>query len=345
MIPCSLQVGGLPQSNYPDKERFAHVVFNFLRRKDKTTHALARTRKGWGGGLAALFQGATLSDDRLWEDLEDALISADVGVDTSLGVVNTVRQRVREEGVDDPDEVIELFKEELAFLLDPEDKSFWDWYDQENLAAKPFVLMIVGVNGAGKTTSIAKMAAHYQRMGKSVLIGAGDTFRAAAIDQLKVWGDRLQADVVAHQPGSDPGAVAFDAYEAATARGADVLLFDTAGRLHTKAPLMDELRKVRRVFESRAPGAPQQTLLVLDATTGHNGVEQARLFQEAVGVDGVFLAKLDGTAKGGVTVAIAQQLRLPVVFIGTGEGTDDLALFDTDDFVDALFGDEPQRAD
>ena len=186
------------------------------------------------------------------------------------------------------------------------------------------------------------MAAHYQRMGKSVLIGAGDTFRAAAIDQLKVWGDRLHADVVAHQPGSDPGAVAFDAYEAAAARGVDVLLFDTAGRLHTKAPLMDELRKVRRVFESRAPGAPHQTLLVLDATTGHNGVEQARLFQEAVGVDGVLLAKLDGTAKGGVTVAIAQRLRLPVVFIGTGEGQDDLTLFDTDDFVDALFGDEPQ---
>ena len=167
------------------------MVFNFLLRKDKTTHALAKTRKGWGGGLAALFQGATLSDDRLWEGLEDALISADVGVDTSLEVVNTVRQRVREEGVSEAGEVIELFKEELAFLLDPEDKSFWDWYDQEHLAAKPFVLMIVGVNGAGKTTSIAKMAAYYQRMGKSVLIGAGDTFRAAAIDQLKVWGDRL----------------------------------------------------------------------------------------------------------------------------------------------------------
>ena len=321
------------------------MVFNFLRRKDKTSHALARTRKGWGGGLASLFQGAMLSDERLWEGLEDALISADVGVETSLEVVNGVRQRVREEGVSDPDEVIELFKEELAFLLDPADKSFWNWYDQEQLAAKPFVLMIVGVNGSGKTTSIAKIAAHYQRMGKSVLIGAGDTFRAAAVDQLKVWGDRLHADVVAHQAGSDPGAVAFDAYEAAAARGADVLLFDTAGRLHTKAPLMDELRKVRRVFEGRAPGTPHQTLLVLDATTGHNGLQQARLFQESVGVDGVVLAKLDGTAKGGVTVAIAQQLRLPVVFIGTGEGMDDLALFDTDDFVDALFGEGPEGRD
>ena len=236
-----------------------------------------------------------------------------------------------------------MFKEELAVLLDPRDTTIWDWYDQEELAAKPFVLMVAGVNGVGKTTSIAKMTAHYRQMGKSVLIGAGDTFRAAAIDQLKVWGDRLNVDVVAHQQGADPGAVAFDAYEAAVARGADVLIFDTAGRLHTKGPLIEELRKVRRVFERQAPGAPQQTLLVLDATTGRNGLEQARVFQEAVGVDGVFLAKLDGTAKGGITVAIAQELHLPVVFIGSGEGLDDLSLFNTDDFVDALFGDEPSR--
>ena len=319
------------------------MVFNFLRRKDKTTDALARTRSGWGGGLAALFQNASLSDERLWEGLEEALISADVGVETSLATVNAVRRRVREEETTDPDEVVELFKEELAFLLEPEDKTFWDWYDRPDLPAKPFVLMVVGVNGAGKTTSIAKLAAHYRRMGKSVLIGAGDTFRAAAIEQIKVWGERIGADVVAHQHGADPGAVAFDSYEAAAARGADVLIFDTAGRLHTKTPLMDELRKVRRVFESRAPGAPQQTLLVVDAGTGHNGVEQARVFKEAVGVTGAFLAKLDGTAKGGVTVAVAQELQLPVVFIGTGEGEEDLALFDTDDFVDALFAPEPQR--
>ncbi len=318
------------------------MVFRFFRRREKTTSALARTRSGWGGGLAALFQGAVLSDDALWESLEEALITADIGVETSLATVERVRRRVREEGVGDPAEAPELFKEELALLLDTEDKSIWDWYDREDLAAKPFVLMVVGVNGVGKTTSIAKMTAHYQQLGKTVLIGAGDTFRAAAIDQLRVWGARLKVDVVAHQQGSDPGAVAFDAYEAAAARGADVLIFDTAGRLHNKGPLIEELRKVRRVFERLAPGAPQQTLLVLDATTGRNGLEQARVFQEAVGVDAVFLAKLDGTAKGGVTVAIAQDLRLPVVFIGTGEGVDDLSLFDTDDFVDALFGDEPR---
>ena len=319
------------------------LVFRFFRRKDKTTDALARTRSGWGGGLASLFQNATLSDDNLWGDLEDALISADVGVDTSLETVSRVRQRVRDEGVSDPSDVVEMFKEEMAVLLDPRDTSIWDWYDQEELAAKPFVLMVAGVNGVGKTTSIAKMTAHYRKMGKSVLIGAGDTFRAAAIDQLKVWGERLNVDVVAHQQGADPGAVAFDAYEAAVARGVDVLIFDTAGRLHTKGPLIEELRKIRRVFERQAPGAPQQTLLVLDATTGRNGLEQARVFQEAVGVDGVFLAKLDGTAKGGITVAIAQDLHLPIVFIGSGEGLDDLSLFDTDDFVDALFGDEPSR--
>ena len=320
------------------------MVFRLFRRKDKTRQALAKTRKGWGGGLRAVFEGATLSDEALWESVEDALIAADVGVETSLTLVNSVRDRVRAEGSTDADDVVEMFKEEMAVLLDPKNTSIWDWYDQPDIPAKPFVLMVVGVNGAGKTTSIAKLAQHYQAMNKHVLLAAGDTFRAAAVDQLKVWADRLNVDIVAHQHGSDPGAVAFDAYAAAVARGVDVLIIDTAGRLHNKAPLIDELRKVRRVLERQDPASPHQTLLVLDATTGHNGVEQARVFQEALGVNGVFLAKLDGTAKGGVTVAIAQELGLPVVFIGTGEGLDDLSLFDTDDFVDALFGDEPALA-
>jgi fused signal recognition particle receptor len=316
------------------------MVFRLFKRKEKTTEALARTRKGWGGGLGALFQGAALSDDALWEEVEDALISADVGVDTGLALVNRVRQRVRDEGAAD---VVEMFKEELAVLLDPEDTSIWDWYDQEEMAVKPFVLMVVGVNGVGKTTSIAKITQHYQSIGKKVLLGAGDTFRAAAVEQLQVWGNRLKVDVVAHQQGSDPGAVAYDAYQAAVARDVDVLIIDTAGRLHTKAPLIEELRKVRRILERFDEHLPHQTLLVMDATTGHNGLEQAKVFQEAVGVNGVFLAKLDGTAKGGITVAIAQELKLPVIFIGTGEGLDDLSLFDTDDFVDALFGDEPGK--
>ncbi|MDA0797661.1 MAG: signal recognition particle-docking protein FtsY [Chloroflexi bacterium] len=317
------------------------MVFRLFRRKDKTSEALARTRKGWGGGLGSLFQGATLSDDALWEQVEDALISSDVGVDTSLALVNRVRQRVREEGAPSASDVVEMFKEEMAVLLDPKDKTIWDWYDRETLPANPFVLMIVGVNGVGKTTSIAKLAKHYQELGKTVMVGAGDTFRAAAIEQVQVWGERLKIDIIAHQQGADPGAVAYDAYQAAVARGADVLIFDTAGRLHTKGPLIEELRKVRRIFERFDESVPHQTLLVLDATTGHNGLEQAKVFQEAVGVNGVFLTKLDGTAKGGITVAIAQELDLPVIFIGTGEGLDDISMFDTDDFVDALFGDEP----
>lgn len=314
------------------------MVFRLFKRKQQTSQALARTRKGWGGGLASLFENATLSDESLWEQVEDALISADVGVNTSLELVNRVRGRVRDEGATD---VVEMFKEEMAVLLDPSDKSIWDWYDQESLPVKPFVLMVVGVNGAGKTTSIAKMVKHYQSLGMKVVVGAGDTFRAAAIEQLEVWGQRLKVDVVAHQQGSDPGAVAYDAYQAALARKVDVLILDTAGRLHTKGPLIEELRKVQRVLKRFDEAVPHQVLLVLDATTGHNGLEQAKVFQEAVGVNGVFLAKLDGTAKGGITVAIAQELNLPVVFIGTGEGLDDISLFDTDDFVDALFGDDP----
>ena len=317
------------------------MPFRLFRSRDKTTQALAKTRLGWGGGLGALFSRGLLSDERLWQDVEDALISADVGVDTSLAMVQRVRQRVRDDNTTNPADVAEFFKEDLALLLDPPDKSIWDWYDQEELAARPFVLMVVGVNGAGKTTSVAKMARHYQRLGKTVVLGAGDTFRAAAVEQLRVWGKRLGVDVVAQGPAADPGAVAFDAYQATVARDADVLIFDTAGRLHTKAPLMEELRKVRRVFERQAAGAPHQTLLILDATTGHNGLEQARVFHDTLGVDGVFLAKLDGTAKGGITVAITEELKLPVVFIGTGEGLDDVSLFDTDDFVDALFGDAP----
>jgi fused signal recognition particle receptor len=312
------------------------MVFRLFKRKDKTTQALARTRKGRGGGLGALFQGATLSDESLWEEVEDALISSDVGVDASLALVNRVRQRVRDEGATD---VVEMFKEEMAVLLDPVDPTIWDWFDQPDLPVKPFVLMVVGVNGVGKTTSIAKMTRHYQEMGKKVMVAAGDTFRAAAIEQIQIWGERLKIDVIAHQQGSDPGAVAYDAYQAALARDVDVLIIDSAGRLHNKAPLIEELRKVRRVLERFDEAVPHQTMLVLDATTGHNGLEQARVFQEAVGVSGVFLAKLDGTAKGGITVAIAQELKLPVVFIGTGEGLDDLSIFDTDDFVDALFGD------
>ena len=321
-----------------EQRRTVSGLFRLFRRKEKTTDALAKTRQGWGGGLGALFGGGSGGDDAFWGGLEDALISADVGVATSLALIERVRERVRGRSASDRAAAADALKDELALLLDVAEPALWDWYDQEELPAKPMVLLVVGVNGAGKTTSIAKMAHHYQDLGKTVLLGAGDTFRAAAVEQLRVWGERLGADVVAQAQNADPGAVAFDAYQAAVARGVDVLIFDTAGRLHNKAPLIEELRKICRVLGRQGSGAPHQTLLVLDATTGHNGLEQARVFQEAVGVDGVFLAKLDGTAKGGITVAIAAELKLPVVFIGTGEGIDDLSLFDVDDFVDALFG-------
>jgi fused signal recognition particle receptor len=313
------------------------VVFRLFKRKDKTTQALARTRKGWGGGLGALFAGATLSDEALWEKLEDALVSADVGVETSLALVNRVRGRVRDEGGTD---VAEMFKEELALLLDPEDTSVWDWYDREDLPVKPFVLMVVGVNGAGKTTSIAKLVKLYQEDGRKVLLGAADTFRAAAIDQLQAWGTRLGVEVIAHRPGADPGAVAFDALRAARARNADVVIIDTAGRLHTKVNLMEEIRKVQRVISRQENRASQMVMLTLDATAGQNGLFQARAFTEALQCDGVFLAKLDGTAKGGVVLAIADELRLSVLYVGTGEQPDDIAAFDPAEFVDALFGSE-----
>ena len=316
------------------------MLSRLFRRKEKTRDALAKTRRGLWGSIGALLGGRSLDDDALWDEVEEALISADVGARATARLVERVRQRVSEEQVKTPQAVRGLLKEEVVGLLSPPAGGARDGYGQEELPAKPFVLLVVGVNGVGKTTSIAKLVHHFGLMNKRALIAAADTFRAAAIQQLRVWGERLGAEVVAHQYGSDPGAVVYDAYQAAVARGADVLVIDTAGRLHTKVPLMNELQKVRRVLRRLDPEAPQQTLLVLDATTGQSGLAQARVFQEATGVDGVFLAKLDGTAKGGIVVAIAQELGLPVLFVGSGEGLEDLSLFDAGDFADALFDDQ-----
>ena len=311
-----------------------------FRRKEKTYGALSKTRRGLWSRVGSLFSGGSLDDDDVWGEVEEALIGADVGVKTTSALVERVRQRVRADRVKTAEAVRSVLKEEVAGLLSAPLEGGRHVPGQEKAPAKPFVLLVVGVNGVGKTTSIAKLVHHFGLMDKRVLIAAADTFRAAAIHQLHVWGGRLGAEVVAHQYGSDPGAVAYDAYQAAVARGADVLVVDTAGRLHTRTPLMNELQKVRRVLQRLDPSAPQQTLLVLDATTGQNGLAQARAFQEAMGVDGVFLAKLDGTAKGGIVVAIAQELGLPVLFVGSGEGLEDLSVFDAGDFVDALFGDQ-----
>jgi fused signal recognition particle receptor len=318
------------------------VVFRLFRRKEKTQDALAKTRRGWGGGIAELLRRGSVSDDALWEKMEDALVSADVGVDTTVELVARVRQRARDERANDSGRVVELFKEEMSLLLHIDGDGASEDAGSEIQAVRPYVVLVVGVNGVGKTTSIAKLAHHYGQAGQRVVIAAADTFRAAAVEQLQVWGERLGVDVVAHQRGADPGAVAYDAYQAALSRDADILMVDTAGRIHTKANLMDELQKVRRVLSRLEASAPHQTMLVLDATTGQNGLAQARAFRDVVGVDGVFLAKLDSSAKGGIVVAIARELSLPVLFIGTGEGLDEISLFDAGDFVEALFNEQDE---
>jgi fused signal recognition particle receptor len=316
------------------------VAFPMFRHTDKTRAALSKTTKNWANRLRFVIGRENNLSEDVWSELEETLISADIGVKTSLELIDRLRSRVRLDQARDLNSILSLLKQEIQTILEPDNKDQLRWYDDVNSDVKPFVLMVVGVNGVGKTTSIAKIASRFVDSGKQVLIGAGDTFRPAAIEQLRVWGDRLGVDVVAHQQGSDPGAVAFDCYQAAVSRGVDVLIFDTAGRLHTKAPLMEELSKIRRVFERQDPTAPHQTLLVLDAVTGQNGIAQAKVFSEMVGIDGIFLAKLDGTAKGGIVVAITKELNLPVVFVGTGENASDLSLFDHEIFVDALFSGE-----
>jgi len=264
-----------------------------------------------------------------------------VGVDTSLALIDSLKRRVREERLTEPDQLTEALKEEMVAILERDGTSGAKSGEPVDQEAKPLVVLIVGVNGVGKTTSIAKLAHHFQGAGKRVLLGAADTFRAAAIEQLQVLGQRVGADIIAHQQGSDPGAVAFDAYHAAKARNADVLIIDTAGRLHTKSNLMEELKKVHRVLNRLDTSSPHQVILVLDATTGHNGLSQARYFTEAVSCTGVFLAKLDGTARGGIVLAVSKELNLPILFIGAGEKLEDMALFDAREFVDALLAPTP----
>ncbi len=294
--------------------------------------ALARSRSGLFGRIGALFERREFGDD-LWEELEELLIAADTGVAVAGRILDGVRARVRDTGVTTADGVRAILRDELVAILEAPAVAPPRW---DAPFPEPLVILVVGVNGAGKTTSIAKLAAALREGGHTPVLAAADTFRAAAIDQLRAWGERLGARVVAHQPGGDPGAVVFDALAAAEAAGGAVAVIDTAGRLHTKANLMEELRKVVRVIQRRHPDAPHETLLVLDATTGQNGLLQARAFTEAVNVTGIVLAKLDGTAKGGITFAIAGELGLPVRLIGTGEALGDLAPFDPATFVDAL---------
>jgi len=304
----------------------------------KTEQALERTRKTWFSHLTSLFERSRI-DDSLWEELEEVLIGADTGVATAQKVLEDVQRRVEKEGLKDPSEVRDALKDELVAILgtaQPRGK-LWRNGEGPEPVARPAVILVVGVNGTGKTTSIGKLAYALRQDDAQVTIAAADTFRAAAIEQMREWGDLAGAEVIAHKQGADPGAVVFDALSAAESRGADVLIIDTAGRLHTKFNLMEELRKILRVIQRKDPTAPHEVLLVLDATTGQNALIQAKAFAEAVDVTAICLAKLDGTSKGGMVFAISDQLGVPVRFIGTGERPEDLSPFSAEEFVEALF--------
>ena len=297
-----------------------------------TEQAAKPSRERWFGRIVGLLRSSRL-DDAVWDEIEEILISSDVGVETSLRIIDRLKEQVSSGELDSADAVTEALKQALARDLTADIEGLLPGDDGN---AKPYVILMVGVNGVGKTTSIGKLAHHFTESGRKVVLGAADTFRAAAAEQLEILGERVGVDVIRHAAGADPGAVAYDAFQASKARGADILIIDTAGRLHTKSNLMEELRKIHRVLKRQDSTAPHEVILTLDATTGHNGLAQAKSFREAVDCTGIFLAKLDGTARGGIVLAIRQELQVPILFIGTGEGMDDFAPFDADDFVDAL---------
>ncbi len=313
------------------------MIMKFFRRKAepdvKLEESLEKTRRGVFSEISRLFDRATIDDD-LYEELEMLLIQADVGWDVSQRLVEELRQRVERDRIADPAAAREIVREEMIQLLEGASRNRTVKILQRGV---PFVIMVVGVNGVGKTTSIAKLAAYHQRFGRSVMLAAGDTFRAAAIDQLQLWGERVGVPVIAHAQGADPGAVVFDAMQAAHARGVDVLIVDTAGRLHTKHNLMAELSKLRKIMQKQVDAAPQETILVIDATTGQNGLVQAKEFSNAVAITDIMIAKLDGTAKGGIAFAVAKELGTPISYVGTGEKATDLAEFRPETYVDSLF--------
>lgn len=296
---------------------------------DRLKEGLAKTRKSFIGKVESIFTARTIDPETL-EELEEILIVSDVGTKAVAEIMSVMREKVKKGEVRDADSTREVLKREMMTILGNSQPIVF-------FGNKPFVILAVGVNGAGKTTTIGKLASRFRSQGLSVLLAAGDTFRAAGIEQLEIWAKRAGTQMVKHQKGSDPAAVAFDAIAAAKNRGMDVVIVDTAGRLHTKSSLMEELKKVKRIIEKAMPEAPQEVLLVVDATTGQNALRQAELFNEAVGVTGIALTKLDGTAKGGIVFAIKKELGIPVRLIGIGEGIDDLRDFDPKEFVEALF--------
>ena len=297
---------------------------------DKLKNGLTKTRESIAKQVNNVFSVFVKVDDELFENLEEALIMADIGVETSTYIIEKLRDNVKHKHITDGNLVKEELKSIISEILSALDTTV-------NTSTTPSVILVIGVNGVGKTTSIGKIASHYKSMGKKVLLAAADTFRAAAIDQLDIWAQRSGCDIIKHQENSDPAAVVFDACTAAKARGADILICDTAGRLHNKKNLMAELAKINRVIERELPDSARETLLVLVATTGQNAVSQAKLFSEAADITGIILTKLDGTAKGGIVISIAKEQNVPVKFVGVGEGIDDLQEFNSDDFAKAIF--------
>lgn len=293
---------------------------------------LKKTRDSIMGSVNSMLHAFTKIDEELFEELEEILIMGDVGAATAGRICEELRRRVKEQGITDPEKIKGLLVDIVADML--------RGGQELHLDTKPSVILVIGVNGVGKTTTIGKLAARFREEGKKVVLGAADTFRAAAIEQLEIWADRAGASIVKHAQGADPAAVVFDSIAAAKARGADVVICDTAGRLHNKKNLMEELSKISRVIDRELPGADKEVLLVLDATTGQNAVSQAREFKNAAGITGIVLTKLDGTARGGVVLAIREDLDVPVKFIGVGEGVDDLQPFDPDDFARGIFGED-----
>jgi len=297
---------------------------------DKLKEGLKKTRDSISTKIDEVLVSFGVIDDELFEELEEILITSDVGVESSMRIIEDLKEKVKKNKVTQPHKVKDLLKEELSEILT-------DNNSEINLSTTPSVIMVIGVNGVGKTTSIGKMAYQYRKQGKKVLVAAADTFRAAAIDQLEIWANRAGVDIIKHDEGADPAAVIFDAAQAAKARNVDILICDTAGRLHNKKNLMEELKKVTRVLERELPNASKETLLVLDGTTGQNAVSQAKTFKETAGITGIVLTKLDGTAKGGIVISVKAELDVPVKLIGVGEKMEDLQPFDAKDFVNALF--------
>lgn len=296
---------------------------------DKLKTGLSKTRDGLTDKINEVLKLAVTIDDDLYDELEEILITSDIGMDTTCEIIDRLKEKIRKEKINDTEEVIPTLKKVIKEMM-------LEGYDEDEDTNTKKVILVIGVNGAGKTTSIGKMAAKYKNDGKKVLLAAADTFRAAAIDQLEVWSQRASVDIVKQEEGSDPAAVVFDAISAAKARNVDVLICDTAGRLHNKKNLMNELSKINRIIDREYSEAKKETLLVLDGTTGQNAVSQAKQFMEACPIDGIILTKLDGTAKGGVVISIKQTLNIPVKYIGVGEGIEDLQKFDAESFAEAI---------